>query len=80
MVNKSMEEIILNFLVVVGMVVLSASTAMTRVQSPTEIMTVVILTVLMYSALNLGVIKMRQTKMQQDIDELKELLKDKNEN
>lgn len=54
-----MEEIILNFLLVVGMDVLSALTAMTRTQSPVEIMTVSILTLSMYSALNLGVIKMR---------------------
>lgn len=74
-----MEEIILNFLLVVGMVVLSALTAMTRTQSPVDIMTVSILTLSMYSALNLGVIKMRQYKMQQDIDELKELIKGKNE-
>lgn len=78
MVNN-MEEIVLNFLVVVGMVVLSALTAMARTQSPVEIMTVSILTLSMYSALNLGVIKMRQYKMQQDIDELKELIKGKNE-
>lgn len=59
---------------------MSALTAMARVQSPIEAMTVTILTLLAYTALNVGVMKMRQTKMQQDIDELKELIKDKNEN
>jgi len=72
-----MEEIVLNFLVVVGMVVLSALTAMARVQSPIEAMTVTILTLLAYTALNVGVMKMRQYKMQQDINELKELIKGK---
>lgn len=73
-----MVEIFLNFLIVVGMILMSALTAMARVQSPIEAMTVTILTLLAYTALNVGVMKMRQTKMQQDIDELKELIKDKN--
>lgn len=75
-----MEEIILNFLIVVGMIVMSALIAILRIQSAVEIMAVVILTLLMYSALNLGVIKMRQAQMQQDINELKELIRGKNEN
>lgn len=50
---------------------MSALTAMARVQSPIEAMTVTVLTLLAYTALNVGVMKMRQTKMQQDIDELK---------
>ena len=75
-----MVEIFLNFLIVIGMILMSALTAMARVQSPIEAMTVTILTLLAYTALNVGVMKMRQTKMQQDIDELKELIKDKNEN
>lgn len=70
-----MVEIFLNFLIVVGMILMSALTAMARVQSPIEAMTVTILTLLAYTALNVGVMKMRQAKMQQDIDELKELLK-----
>lgn len=70
-----MVEIFLNFLIVIGMILMSALTAMARVQSPIEAMTVTILTLLAYTALNVGVVKMRQSKMQQDIDELKELLK-----
>ena len=70
-----MVEIFLNFLIVIGMILMSALTAMARVQSPIEVMTVTILTLLAYTALNVGVMKMRQAKMQQDIDELKELLK-----
>ena len=66
-----MVEILLNFLLVVGMTIMSALVAMTRMQSTVETMTVVILTLSMYSALNLGVVKMRQYRMQQDIDELK---------
>ncbi len=66
-----MVEILLNFLLVVGMTIMSALVAMTRTQSTVETMTVVILTLSMYSALNLGVVKMRQYRMQQDIDELK---------
>lgn len=72
-----MVEIFLNFLIVVGMILMSALTAMARVQSPIEAMTVTILTLLAYTALNVGVMKMRQAKMQQDIDELKELIKKK---
>lgn len=72
-----MVEIFLNFLIVIGMILMSALTAMARVQSPIEAMTVTILTLLAYTALNVGVMKMRQTKMQQDIDELKELIKSK---
>lgn len=70
-----MVEIFLNFLIVVGMILMSALTVMARVQSPIEAMTVTILTLLAYTALNVGVMKMRQSKMQQDIDELKELIK-----
>lgn len=70
-----MVEIFLNFLIVVGMILMSVLTAMARVQSPIEAMTVTILTLLAYTALNVGVMKMRQSKMQQDIDELKELIK-----
>ena len=66
-----MVEILLNFLLVVGMTIMSALVAMTRTQSTVETMTVVILTLSMYSALNLGVVKIRQYRMQQDIDELK---------
>ena len=72
-----MVEIFLNFLIVVGMILMSALTAMARVQSPIEAMTVTILTLLAYTALNVGVMKMRQAKMQQDIEELKELIKGK---
>lgn len=70
-----MVEIFLNFLIVIGMILMSVLTAMARVQSPIEAMTVTILTLLAYTALNVGVMKMRQTKMQQDINELKELIK-----
>lgn len=66
-----MVEILLNFLLVVGMTIMSALVAMTRTQSTVETMTVVTVTLSMYSALNLGVVKMRQYRMQQDIDELK---------
>mgnify|MGYP000032609988 CR=1 FL=1 len=75
-----MVEIFLNFLIVVGMILMSALTAMARVQSPIEAMTVTILTLLAYTALNVGVMKMRQAKMQQDIEELKELIKGKDKN
>ena len=75
-----MEEIVLNFLIVLGMMLVSALTAMTRTQSTVEVMIVEILTLSAYIALNVGVMKMRQAKMQQDIDGLKELIKDKNEN
>ena len=57
------------------MMIISAVTALARLQSLIEVMTVTILTLLAYTALNVGVMKMRQSKMQQDIDELKELLK-----
>ena len=70
-----MVEIFLNLLIVVGMILMSALTALARVQSPIEAMTVTILTLLAYTALNVGVMKMRQAKMQQDIEELKELIK-----
>lgn len=75
-----MVEIFLNFLIVVGMILMSALTAMARVQSPIEAMTVTILILLAYTALNVGVMKMRQAKMQQDIEELKELIKGKDKN
>lgn len=75
-----MVEIFLNFLIVVGMILMSVLTAMARVQSPIEAMTVTILTLLAYTALNVGVMKMRQAKMQQDIEELKELIKGKDKN
>lgn len=74
-----MVEIFLNFLIVVGMILMSALTAMARVQSPIEAMTVTILTLLAYTALNVGVMKMRQSKMQQDIEELKEIIKSKDD-
>lgn len=72
-----MVEILLNFIIVVAMIIVSALTAMARVQSPIEAMTVTILTLLAYTALNVGVMKMRQSKMQHDINELKELVKSK---
>ena len=75
-----MVEIFLNFLIVIGMILMSALTAMARVQSPIEAMAVTILTLLAYTALNVGVMKMRQAKMQQDIEELKELIKGKDKN
>lgn len=75
-----MVEIFLNFLIVVGMILMSALTALARVPSPIEAMTVTILTLLAYTALNVGVMKMRQAKMQQDIEELKELIKGKDKN
>ena len=59
---------------------MSALTALARVPSPIEAMTVTILTLLAYTALNVGVMKMRQAKMQQDIEELKELIKGKDKN
>lgn len=58
-----------------SMMIISAVTALARLQSLIEVMTVTILTLLAYTALNVGVMKMRQSKMQQDIDELKELIK-----
>ncbi len=72
-----MVEILLNFLIVVGMMLVSALIAITRTQSPIEAMTVTILALSAYMALNLGIVKMRQAKMQQDINELKELIKSK---
>lgn len=75
-----MTETILNVIIVMSMIIVSALTTMTRVQSPIEAMTITMLTLLAYTALNVGVMKMRQAKMQQDIDGLKELIKDKNEN
>ena len=60
-----------------SMMIISAVTALARVPSPIDAMTVTILTLLAYTALNVGVMKMRQSKMQQDINELKELIKGK---
>lgn len=54
---------------------MSMTVAMTRTQSPVEILVVAILTVVSYIALQCSIMKTRQFKMQQDIDELKELLK-----
>lgn len=70
-----MVEIVLNSIIVMSMIIISAVTALARVQTPIEAMTVTILALLAYTALNVSVMKMRQTKMQQDIDELKELIK-----
>lgn len=70
-----MVEIVLNSIIVMSMIIISVVTALARVQSPIEAMTVTILTLLAYTALNVGVMKMRQAKMQQDIEELKELIK-----
>lgn len=75
-----MIEIVLNSIIVMSMIIISAVTALARVQSPVEAMTVTILTLLAYTALNVGVMKMRQAKMQQDIEELKELIKGKDKN
>ena len=75
-----MVEILLNSIIVMSMIIISAVTALARVQSPIEAMTVTILTLLAYTALNVGVMKMRQAKMQQDIEELKELIKGKDKN
>lgn len=55
----------------------SALTAMTRTQSTVEVMIVETLTLSAYIALNLGVMKMRQYQMQQDVDEIKEQIKSK---
>lgn len=71
---NDMVEIMLNFLIVLAMILVSALTAMTKTQSTVEVMTVTVLTLSAYIALNLGVIKMRQYQMQQDIKELKSLL------
>ena len=68
-------EYILHSLIVLGMVLMSTAIAMTRTQSPTELLSVAILTVVSYIALQCGIMKARQFKMQQDIDELKELIK-----
>ena len=54
---------------------MSTTIAMARTQSHVEILTVAILTVVSYIALQCGIMKTRQFKMQQDIDELKELIK-----
>lgn len=70
-----MEEFLLNWLIVITTSIVSALVAMTRTQSPVEIMVVSILTISIYSAANCGVIKMRQTQMQQDIDKLKDMIK-----
>ena len=56
---------------------MSALTAMTRTQSTVEVMIVETLTLSAYIALNLGVMKMRQYQMQQDVDEIKEQIKSK---
>lgn len=68
-------EYILHSLIVLGMVLMSITIAMTRTQSPVELLSVAILTVVLYIALQCGVMKSRQFQMQQDINELKELLK-----
>lgn len=73
-------EYILHSLIVLGMVLMSTTIAMTRTQSPVELLSVAILTVVSYIALQCGIMKTRQFQMQQDIDELKEIIKDKNEN
>lgn len=70
-----MIEYVLHSLIVLGMVLMSMTVAMTRTQLPVEILVVAILTVVSYIALQCGIMKTRQFKMQQDIDELKELLK-----
>ena len=75
-----MIEYVLHSLIVLGMVLMSMTVAMTRTQSPVEILAVAILTVVSYIALQCGIMKTRQFKTQQDIDELKELIKGKNEN
>lgn len=68
-------EYVLHSLIVLGMTFMSVTVAMTRTQSPVEILVVAILTVVSYIALQCGIMKTRQFKMQQDIDELKELIK-----
>lgn len=73
-------EYILHSLIILGMVLMSITIAMTRTQSPVELLVVAILTVVSYIGLQCGIMKTRQFKMQQDIDELKELIKNKNEN
>ena len=54
---------------------MSITIEMTRTQSSAELLLVAILTVVSYTALQCGIMKTRQFKMQQDIDELKELIK-----
>lgn len=73
-------EYILHSLIVFGMTLISTTIAMTRTQSPVELLSAAILSVVSYIALQCGIMKTRQFQMQQDIDELKELIKDKNEN
>lgn len=68
-------EYVLHSLLVLGMVFMSVTVAMTRTQSPVELLVVAILTVVSYIGLQCGIMKTRQFKMQQDIDELKELIK-----
>ena len=68
-------EYVLHSLIVLSMVLMSITIAMTRTQSPVELLAVAILTVVSYIALQCGIMKTRQFKMQQDIDELKELIK-----
>lgn len=68
-------EYVLHSLLVLGMVFMSVTVAMTRTQSPVELLVVAILTVVSYIELQCGIMKTRQFKMQQDIDELKELIK-----
>ena len=59
---------------------MSTIVAMTRTQSPVELLSVAILTVVSYIALQCGIMKIRQFQMQQDIEELQEIITDKNEN
>ena len=68
-------EYVLHSLIVLGMVLMSITIAMTKTQSPVELLSVAILTVVSYIALQCSIMKTRQFKMQQDIDELKELIK-----
>ena len=68
-------EYVLHSLLVLGMVFMSVTVAMTRTQSPVELLSVAILTVVSYIALQCGIMKTSQFQMQQDIDELKELIK-----
>lgn len=68
-------EYVLHSLLVLGMVFMSVTVAMTRTQSPVELLVVAILTVVSYIGLQCGIMKTRQFKMQQDINELKELIK-----
>lgn len=68
-------EYVLHSLLVLGMVFMSVTVAMTRTQSPVELLVVAILTVVSYIGLQCGIMRTRQFKMQQDIDELKELIK-----